>query len=185
MNIAKLQLEQGERVLLQVRKHWFLIASKFFLIALVAILPYFAYGALQSSESIADLIQNNVNTALVVALYSAWILVSWMALFNIWNNYYLDVWTITNKRLIAVDQKGFFSRTTASFRLDRLQDIEISVHGILATFLDFGSLEVQTAGEERNFSASGLPSPGVLKTIILKATNDTPSKSAQNNTDGL
>ena len=171
MNIKKIKLESDEKILLQVRRHWFVLATQIFGIVIAAILPSIVYTVIFNNVQIAEIFTLNVPAEIPVALYSAWLLVVWMALFNIWNNYYLDVWTITSKRLIVVDQKGFFSRTTASFRLDRLQDIEISVHGMLATFLDYGSLEIQTAGEERNFSATGLPSPGSLKALILRATD--------------
>lgn len=171
MNINKLRLEDDEKILLQVRKHWFILATQIFATVLVALFPYFIYVVIENTEPLATLFRTHVPTGIVVALSSVWLLVIWMALFNIWTNYYLDVWTITNRRLVVADQRGFFYRTTASFRLDRLQDIEISVDGILATFLDYGSLELQTAGEERNFKAMGLPDPGMLKATILRATD--------------
>lgn len=171
MNINKLKLEDDEKILFQVRKHWFVLAVQIFGVVVVAILPYFLFVAVLSNESLATLLRTHVATGYVVGLSSLWLLIIWMTLFNIWTNYYLDVWTITNKRLVVADQKGFFYRTTASFRLDRLQDIEISVDGILATLLDYGSLELQTAGEERNFRATGLPYPGTLKATILRATD--------------
>lgn len=171
MNINKIQLEADEKILLQVRKHWFILFIELFGVIIGALLPYFLYAAIQTQEVLIELFNAHVPTGTVVSLTSAWLLVIWMIIFNIWNNYYLDVWTFTNKRLIAVDQKGFFFRTTASFRLDRLQDAEISVNGILATFLDFGTLEMQTAGEQRNFKATGLPNPGTLKAIVLKSAD--------------
>jgi membrane protein YdbS with pleckstrin-like domain len=170
MNINRLQLEADEKILLQVRKHWFVIVVQIFGVVILSVLPYFVYVFIQEQKTFQELIRSNVPTGVIISLLCAWLLIMWMTVFNIWNNYYLDVWTFTNKRLIAVDQKGFFFRTTASFRLDRLQDVQISVNGILATFLDFGTLEMQTAGEQRNFKANSLPSPGELKSIILKTS---------------
>jgi hypothetical protein len=106
-----------------------------------------------------------------LALYTAWLLIMWMALFNAWTNYYLDVWTITTKRLITVDQHGFFSRTIASFRLERLQDIIVSVNGIIPTLLNYGTLEAETASEESHFKATGLPDPAGIKAIILTSSD--------------
>jgi membrane protein YdbS with pleckstrin-like domain len=184
MNIDQIKLESDEKILLQVRKHWFILALEFFGLALGATLPYFIYVAIESQEALSALFHANVPPGVVVSIYCAWLLIIWMSLFNIWNNYYLDVWTFTNKRLIAVDQKGFFSRTTASFKLERLQDIEISVTGILATFLDFGTLDMQTAGEERNFRATYLPSPGTLKSLVLRATDLLHEESRYHKHDG-
>jgi hypothetical protein len=183
MNIEKIQLETDEAVIIQVRKHWFILCIQFVGIIFLAMIPIFLYFFVTKSTLLTQVpMQFEINIALLITLYSAWLLIMWMSAFNIWNNYYLDIWTITNKRLIAVDQKGFFSRTTASFRLDRLQDTSISVRGIIATLLDFGTLEMQTAGEERNFKASGLPHPGDLKAIILNAADTIATQNQQHAT---
>jgi len=167
--VEKIQLEPDEVIISQVRKHWFVITMQMLSIVIVATLPLIAYVLIRTLVPL----QLNISeyTSSSVAVYSVWLLISWMALFNVWTNYYLDVWTITSKRLIIADQRGFFSRNTASFRLERLQDIIVSVNGIIPTLLDFGELEIQTAGEERNFKATSLPSPGKLKGEILKATD--------------
>ncbi len=50
--------------------------------------------------------------------------------------------------------------------------------------LDFGSLEMQTAGEQRNFKATGLPSPGYIKATILRST-DIISSQGHHSHDGV
>lgn len=170
MTHEKLQLEPDEIVLIQVRKHWFVLTLQIIGIIIFAVMPTILYGVFSYSFTLEALVLAEF-TAHFITLYAAWLLVMWMFLFNIWTNYYLDVWTITNKRLIAVDQKGFFFRTTASFRLERLQDIIVTVNGLLATLLKYGTLEIQTAGIEKNFVAYGLPNPSELKALILSATD--------------
>ena len=172
MNIEKIQFEADERILVQVRKHWFILAVQILGLVGVALTPLVLYLFLMKA-SVPGINVFTFDPGILFTLYSAWLLLIWMSLFSVWNNYYLDVWTITNKRLIAVDQVGFFNRTTASFRLDRMQDTEISVKGIIATLLDYGSLEIQTAGEDTNFKVYGLPSPGDLKALILSAADGT------------
>lgn len=166
MNYETLHLDADETIIFSVRKHWFVLALEVFGLAVVALLPLllYAFGASSISEAMGG-----SSVPYFIACYAIWLMGVWMALFSIWTNYYLDVWTLTNKRFIAVDQHGLFHRTTASFRLDRLQDVTISVRGIIQTFLHFGALEVQTAGEEQNFRVTGLPDPEVLKSQILDA----------------
>lgn len=176
--IEKIKLEDDERILTQVRKHWFVISVQLLSLTIVALLPLLAYLILREASSTFENI--NEYTAVLISLYTIWLLVMWMALFTVWTNYYLDVWTITTKRIIAVNQHGFFFRDTASFRLDRLQDTNISVNGIIATLLDFGSIEIHTAHEEKIFKAHNLPRPGELKSIILSATDKLLSQNDQN-----
>ncbi len=70
-----------------------------------------------------------------------------------------------------MDQRGLFFRNTGSFRLERLQDINVSIRGILATFLKFGDLQAETASNDREFIARGIPNPQELKSLILEAAD--------------
>ncbi len=163
----QIQLEADERILMRVRKHWFIVGVEMFSVVVAALFPLVAYGALIYLGMDAPAVDASVLTV----FYAGWLLIMWMAFWSVWTNYYLDVWTVTNKRLIAVDQRGFFSRTTASFRFERIQDIIVSVNGIVATLLGYGSIEVQTAGDENNFTARGLPNPAEIKSTILSSAD--------------
>lgn len=122
--------------------------------------------------SLQTILNVHISSAHLVFMNAAWLMLIMFAAFSIWTNYYLDVWTITNKRLIVVDQQGLFRRITGSFRLERLQNIQVEMSGIIATFLNFGTLHAQTAaGEEDdrfNFKATGLPDPQGIKAIIFE-----------------
>jgi len=173
MKTIPLQLETEEHVLLQVRKHWFVLGAQLFSVILIALAPLIFYTVITLLTDLGKSLPGE--GTIMIILYTVWLLIMWMALFNIWTNYYLDVWTITNKRVIAVDQRGLFSRTTGSFRLERLQDIIIDVHGIIPTLLNFGSVEIQTAGEEKNFKVFGVPAPSHIKALILSAVSPLPT----------
>jgi hypothetical protein len=117
----------------------------------------------------------DISNPTFVGFYAAWLLVVWMVAFSLWTNYYLDIWAITSKRLVVVDQKRLFHRQTSSFRLERLQDMSVSFHGIIGTFLDFGTLEADTASGEDKFRATGLSHPRELKALVIGAADQTMS----------
>ncbi len=166
MHLSTPILDVDEEIIFVVRKHWLIIGVEFFAIFLCAVLPPLLYNTLTITAISSEF------TPFLAPLYIIWLIILWMALFGMWTNYYLDVWTLTNKRLVAADQHGFFSRTTSSFRLERLQDVRVSIHGIVPTVLNFGALEIQTAGQESNFKIYGLPNPEGLKTSILEAAGN-------------
>jgi uncharacterized membrane protein YdbT with pleckstrin-like domain len=170
MLTEKIQLDTDETVLIQVRKHWFVLAVQLCGVVIIALLPTTLYFMLTQIELI-DTAFLDAYTDLLLTLFAAWLLIMWMVLFSVWTNYYLDVWTVTSKRLIAVDQRGLFNRNTGSFRLERLQDINISIRGLLATFLDYGDLQAETASEDRGFVARNVPHPQELKALILTAAD--------------
>ena len=83
------------------------------------------------------------NGPVIIFGLSVWILFSIMTGFAIWTHYYLDLWIVTDRRIISVDQIHFFNRNVAIFRLERLQDIEYKIKGILPTFLNFELLALK------------------------------------------
>lgn len=171
MLTEKIQLDSDETVLIQVRKHWFVLAVQLCGVVIIALLPTTLYFMLTQTNLIDTSLLDSY-TELLLALFSAWLLIMWMVLFSVWTNYYLDVWTVTTKRLIAVDQRGLFNRNTGSFRLERLQDINISIRGLLATFLDYGDLQAETASDDHEFVARNIPHPQELKALILSASDN-------------
>jgi uncharacterized membrane protein YdbT with pleckstrin-like domain len=87
----------------------------------------------------------------------------------LWTDYYLDVWIVTNRRVIDVEQRGLFSREIATMQLSKIQDITTEVKGFLPTLIGFGDVHVQTAGLEREFVIRGVPHPHKTREMIESA----------------
>lgn len=81
---------------------------------------------------------------------------------------------LTNERIIHVYQKGFFTRIVSETTYDRVTDVRSQVKGFLQTALDFGAVEVQTAGEGENMRLVGVRHPpqvqAQLTTILRDST---------------
>ena len=170
MLFEKIQFETGEELIKVVRKHWFIISIELFGIALLALLPLFTVLAYLLLPS--DLLPFTLQQYWVVFIFASalWCTVCIMMAAMAWTHYYLDLWIITDRRIIVVDQIGFFNRKVGSFRLERLQDIKVSVNGIIPTFLNFGTIRAQTASAaESNFKNTGLPDPRGLQSLIQSA----------------
>jgi hypothetical protein len=58
----------------------------------------------------------------------------------------------------------------SNFRLERLQDIKVTIKGIIPTLLNYGTVRAQTASAaESNFTSPGLPAPRELQSLIQAA----------------
>lgn len=172
MLLDKLDLEPEEDVLTVVRKHWFILATQLVGVGIVAVLPMVLLTIVLQVPRAAGIGTLSIEgyTPLVTFALAAWLLFSTFSAFVIWTHYYLDLWVITDRRIIAVEQIHFFNRTVAIFRLERLQDIEFSIKGLLQTFFNFGTISAQTAGHmEANFTSQGMPNPDQLQATIQKA----------------
>jgi uncharacterized membrane protein YdbT with pleckstrin-like domain len=79
------------------------------------------------------------------------VIVFWVSFFYAWTKDYFDVWYVTDRHIIAIDQKQIFDRDEAFMELSRIQDVSFEKSSFLATFLDYGNLKVQSAGVEQEF----------------------------------
>lgn len=172
MIFEKIQLETDEEILSIIRRHWFFVFSQCASIFVLMVLPLFGYMVVKFFAPVSLFRLLDLYTVHSIFLYTLWLLINWMMLASIWTNYYLDVWCITNRRIIKIDQIALFRRKTGSFRLEKLQDVTVEVNGILATFLDYGTLRAQTASEEIDeFRETYLPKPQEIKAQILLAVD--------------
>ena len=107
-----------------------------------------------------------------VFIYSVWLLASWVCFAIQWTNFSLDVWYVTQRRIIDVEQKGIFHREISNLRFDKIQDISIEVTGFIATMLNFGDIHVQTAAEDSSdFFMHNARNPERVRKIIFSQHN--------------
>lgn len=173
MLIDRINIEDGERVMAIKRRHKFLLLVEIVMFAVLAALP--ALVLLYLSGSDVSNFDIGAYRPFVTYGYALWLLVIWISSFMAWTDYYLDVLVITNHRLIIANQKGLWRRSLASFRIDRLQEINVEINGFLATLLDFGTLRAETAGHgAEEFHMAYLPDPRALKSIIMEVTEKNP-----------
>ena len=166
-----LNLDPGETIVREVRKHWYVLLSRGLFLVFLACAPLFIGGIINSLLPFS--IVTPVSTpALETFLYSLWLLGIWVSFFVYWTNYYLDVWFITEKRIIDVEQVGVFHRRVSNLRFDKIQDISIEIRGVVQTWLGFGDIRVQTAAEnEHHFFMKNASDPDGVRRIIFSHHN--------------
>jgi hypothetical protein len=74
---------------------------------------------------------------------------------------------VTDRHLIQVEQHGLFSRQVDQVSLGRLQDVSGVKSGFLATLWNFGTVTIQSAGEQRQFVFTRVPAPQELADYCL------------------
>ena len=90
-----------------------------------------------------------------------------LGLLTIWVIYYLNVHIITNERVVDITQPGILHHTISELHLSRVQDATAEIKGFLHTFLDYGNVYLQTAGETERFVFSEIPNPTKVEKLIL------------------
>lgn len=164
-----LTLHGEERVLMVLRKHWFVMAPAVILFLVLILVPPIALTLLPLLAASFDPAVAEPVTNFLLSLY---LMVLLILLLHVWAVYYLDMWIITSERIIDIEQHGLFSREVSEIPIARVQDVTLEVHGIIETFLKFGTIRIQTAGE-REFVIRAVPRLYEAKEAILKYANIT------------
>lgn len=104
---------------------------------------------------------------------SLFFLFALLFLFQAFMDFYLDIWIVTNRRILNIEQTGLFSRTISELRLYRVQDVTSTITGFLHTMFSFGDVEIQDAGQKIRFRFEDISNPNhVSKTILELAEID-------------
>lgn len=155
---------KNERIILLLRRHWFILATKiasliFFVLAILA-----AYYLLL--KFLPGITESDFYPVIVVVLIAAGLFI-WAKFFGIWNDYYLDVWIVTTDRIINIEQQGMFRRIASEQKMNRVQDITTEIKGLFPTIINYGHVYVQTASTRERFVFEQVPRPYEVKKIIL------------------
>lgn len=152
-----------ERIFLLIRKHWFNYVIFFFL-SLLAIIPvvvtFFVWinnptiFTAASGQVVITSLSIFILSVLAVQLYG-------------FVGYYLDVYIVTDQRIVDIKQDGYFKRQISELHLHQVQDVNARVEGVWETLFHFGDVHIQTAGERENFVFKSIPHPYLVAKQIV------------------
>ena len=172
--MMELALQPDERILAKTRKHWLVFLRDVAGTIVLGVAP-FVLIALVSFSGLLDL----TNTLFMTTLGFAevlWLLLVWMALVAIWTNYYLDLWVVTNRRVVNIDQSNFFNRATTTWQFENIQEITTEKKNLIQTLFNYGFINIRTASPtERHARMEGIPRPDDMCSLMLKQTETHPN----------
>ncbi|MEK7632052.1 MAG: PH domain-containing protein [Patescibacteria group bacterium] len=156
----------GEQVVLLLHRHGFVALRIVLVYCLLALVPAAAW-VLLGTRTTALNDATSAGFAVITILLASYALVWGLLFFVSWLNYYLDVWIVTNERIINIKQVRLFHRTVSEQKLYRVQDVTWEMQGVLGNMLKFGNVTIQTAAEQSKFTFEHIPDPeGVAKSIM-------------------
>lgn len=161
-----LKIKSYEHAEMALRRHPFTFLKHIVVLLVLAGLPYAVFQVI--SGIYPWILLGQVSYPLLVlgaSIYYLWI---WLFFFGQFIDFYLDVWIVTNDRIVNIEQKGLFARTISELDLYKVQDVTSEVHGMLHTFFNYGNVHVQTAGEQERFIFRQIPRPHDVRKRILE-----------------
>ena len=127
----------GEEVVFVFRQHPLVMRSGLILgllIIVVAVLPL-DFPQIYSVPWLSGLLLKML--ALVVVL----VLLSW---FWRWVGWYYTLYIVTDRRILAIRQKGFFDRKVDEWQLDGISNVNYHIGGLQAVLFGFGDITART-----------------------------------------
>ena len=164
----------GEKTVLFLRRHWFVPTGIFLLLIGLISVPFAVYYLLLTQA--AWLLTHPVATPLLVLIASLYYFAVWVYSFSEFIDYYLDIWIVTNERVINVEQLGLFARVASELNLTAVQDVTSDVRGIVHTLFDYGIVHIQTAGEKTRFVFKQIHHPEIVKRQIIQLADQARTK---------
>lgn len=174
-------LYEDEGIVYVLRKHWLAFVGNALIV--LALLTLFFVGLLLAKGAIdngADAraqslqcdptysVTQNLGSGFMIVFGSMYIL-SVVAFFYIaWLDYYLDIFVLTNKRIIRFEQMILFGKKVSETSYQHVQDVSSKVNGFINTLFGVGTVFVETAGENENFSFDTMKDPSMIATDILE-----------------
>lgn len=153
-----------EQVALFIRRHWMAFLAWPVLAMIVLGVTTLAVFLLWQQPATSAPV---VGRAWMILFYAMFTLSILFILLRAWMSYYLDVTIVTERRLVNIEQHGIFVRRISEQSLLRVQDVSARQSGALQHFLQYGSLYIETAGDQPNFELKNIPRPREIAQTIL------------------
>lgn len=167
-----IEFDANEELITEIRKHPFglllIFLTGLFVILAITIINIFALASdltwLTTSPQSAETAKG------ILALVSFFIIIgdiiiTFVAAFL----YKSNVIYVTSEKLAQVLFTSLFNRKISQLSIGDVQDVTVTQKGIFAHALNFGTLVIETAGEQQNYTFSYVPQPYETSTAIVGA----------------
>lgn len=144
-----------EKIVLVKKRHpWVLFKAGLvaLLVIILVLISFLIWGA--SSISVIVLTAGLVFLTLFL-----------MGRFFVYNN---DIFILTNHRIINIDQSGFFTRRVSEAELENIQNVTYMIKGPIRSLLNFGDIEVATAGNTPGLVFRNVENPHFVQERIVE-----------------
>lgn len=159
-----------EKVVYVLRRHTITFAPILALFLLLLSIPLIVYGMIRFLYP--ALFGGSLAYPLAVMLACAYYLGIYLFFYAQFIDYYLDIWVVTNDRIVDIEQFGLFSRTISEVDLFRIQDVTTDVSGFFATIFHYGDVTVKTASDNIGVVFRNVHKPNEIREALINLSHE-------------
>jgi uncharacterized membrane protein YdbT with pleckstrin-like domain len=165
MPVESEYMQAGEKIVRVIHRHWINVFPVFVAMAVVFLLDLYGFYRLGRFGSPAPhTFSDQIFAVFLVAVLILVALITLLAVVVFLRNRLI----LTDKRMIQVTLNGLLNETVSQLTLDHVQDVKAGQHGFFPQVLDYGDVEVETAGEVDNFVFRQAPDPNSICAFIIR-----------------
>lgn len=163
-----IEFDDEEVLLAEIRKHPFglfvIIATGIF----VAMMLLVGVIAIATSSFFESLGFGNINAIVVFVgfLLSLFVMLVTGVNAHLYRN---NVVFVTNEKLAQILFITLFNRKLSQLSIGDIQDVTVQQNGFIPNLVGYGTLVVETAGEQQNYTFTFVPKPYETSKVIINA----------------
>ncbi len=163
-----IEFDSNEELLLEIRKHLAGILIMGIISALVSVAAISITFVLASSTVLTDIGMDGARK--YIALLGFIITIGVVLMTAVYIHLFLnDVVFVTNEKLAQVLYVTILSRKVSQLNIGDVQDVNVDQRGLLARLFNYGTLTIETAGEQNNYVFTYVPDPFHASRTIIAA----------------
>lgn len=164
-----IEFDENERLVTEIRKHFvglliILLTGAFVILAMLVII---GFAAAVNTDSLVGVEDTSGVKALLVVLGFLLIIGSAIATFIAAFLFQSNVIYVTNEKIAQVLYISLFNRKISQLSIGDVQDVTVTQKGILAHAFNYGTLVIETAGEQQNYTFTYVPNPYEASKLIV------------------
>lgn len=167
----QLQLEnmrKWEETIMVIKRHWVVYIILWLYAFFVTMLSIVLYSILWFTT------MNNLFNILLWLFFAVFIYIEWL-------NHELDMYVVTNNRVIWIDQIAFLNRTVSECNLWQVQEVNSKTSWLVANLLNYWTLSIQTAWNQTTLKMDYSPDAMQWARKILNIVDDYRDNQSNNN----
>lgn len=149
--------EAKEKIILLLRRHWFTQLKWIFTVIIMVFLPL-----VLNRIPLLDFLSDKGQLMAIII----WYLLVVAFVYEQFISWYFHVFIITDERVIDVNFYNLLYKEVSEAKIDNIEDVTYRQGGVIRALLNFGDINMQTAGEKREFAIEDVPLPGRVAKIL-------------------
>ena len=159
--------DDDEQLVADVRRHWL---GRFIIMLTGAVLIIIMLSFVIYLPSLIKDIHVSLTTQLKIFVTLGFVFVATLiavgTFITLWI-YNQSRMLITDQNVIEVRQLGLFSHKVSHLNMINVEDVSVTKKGILQTAFNYGTMTIETAGEEDNFAFPNTPDPDLYRKTVI------------------